>query len=344
MKKFKQFLTASLILSTVASILFATHFFCFIHTPLSVKPEGQTVVIVPGTSVYKIAEQLVNEKLLGSPWYLLCLIKTESVWSKLQAGEYWIKPGITPPELIALFSSGKVVQHAITIVPGWNFNQVMQALHQSPYLKHTLTEAAPAAVMAAIGYPAEHPEGRFLPDTYYFPAGISDVQFLKRAHEMLTTKLAVLWQGRAADLPLKSADEALILASIVEKESNVVGEYEEIAGVYVRRLEKKMRLQADPTVIYGAGKLFSGKVTRQMLLTPNPYNTYTNKGLPPTPIAMPSAEALAAVMHPKVGNTLYFVLHTSGKGHVFSKDLETHQVAVKKYRAASMEKQQKTGT
>jgi UPF0755 protein len=343
MKKFKQFLTASLILSTVASILFATHFFCFIHTPLSVKPEGQTVVIVPGTSVYKIAEQLVNEGLIESPWYLLFLIKKEGAWRMLQAGEYWIKPGTTPTELIALFSSGKVVQHAITIVPGWNFNQVMQALHQSPYLKHTLTEATPEAVMLAIGYPNEHPEGRFLPDTYYFPAGISDVQFLKRPHEMLKIKLALLWQARAIDLPLKSPDEALTLASIVEKESNVIDEYEEIAGVYIRRLEKKMRLQADPTVIYGAGKLFSGQVTRQMLLTPNPYNTYTQQGLPPTPIAMPSAEALAAVMHPKSGNTLYFVLHTTGKGHVFSKDLATHQVAVQKYRASRVEKQKKVG-
>jgi len=343
MKKLKQCFIIVVLTFSLAALTFTERFAHFLETPLPISAPGKIFVIKPGVSVYNIATALTAIGIIDSPWYFLCLVKKEGVWKHLRAGEYLIPPNITPGALVRLFSSGKVVQHAITIVPGWNFEQLMQVINQSPHLKHTLNEFTPEMVMAALGHPGEHPEGRFLPDTYYFPVGISDVVFLKRAYGMLKTKLDRLWEGRINKLPLRSPFEALILASIVEKESSLTSEYAEIAGVYVRRLERKMRLQADPTVIYGAGKAFTGRVTRQILSHPTPYNTYLNKGLPPTPIAMPSEQALQAVLHPLPGKTLYFVAHSSGKGHVFSKDLAAHQVAVKQYRQ-SLEKQKKVGS
>ena len=343
MSKTKQCFVIVVLTLGLVTLKFTEDFARFLRKPVSVDAQGQVFVIAPGSSVYKIAKTLERAHIIDSGWSFLFLVKKEGVWKQLRAGEYLIQPNMTPRQLIGLFSSGKVVQHAITIVPGWHFDQLMAVINQSPHLKHTLTGFTPEMIMAALGHPGEHPEGRFLPDTYYFPAGISDVAFLKRAYSMLKAKLDHLWEGRINSLPLKSSYEALILASIVEKESNLMSEYQEIAGVYVRRLEKKMRLQADPTVIYGVGKAFTGQVTRQMLMKPSPYNTYLNKGLPPTPIAMPSEQAINAVLHPLPGKTLYFVVHHSGKGHVFSKDLKDHQVAVKEYRQAYLEKQRKQG-
>jgi UPF0755 protein len=309
-------------------------FYYFTRSSMSVG-NGYVLVILPGTSVQKIAEQLSKDGVIRSTWNFLFWVKWQQAWTELKAGEYLIKPGTTPTELIQQLRDGKVIQHALTIVPGWNFQRLMEVVNQEPKLSHTLQGLKPEDIMVKLGHAGEHPEGRFFADTYYFPAGTSDVAFLKRAYNILQEKLNTVWNQRAQDLPIKSAYEALILASIIEKESSFVEEYNEISGVYSRRLLKSMPLQADPTVIYGAGKEVGAPITKEMLKTETPYNTYQIAGLPPTPIAFPSLKALEAAVHPKEGETLYFVANVDGKGHVFSKTLEEHQVAVTRYRKAT---------
>jgi UPF0755 protein len=226
--------------------------------------------------------------------------------------------------------SGKVRQYALTLVEGWNFRQVMDAVQSHPSLAHTLQGLENAAIMAQLGHPDEHPEGRFLPDTYHFPKGLSDVAFLQRAYDAMAQTLAQEWEGRAVGLPLQTPYEALILASIVEKETGLASERQAIAGVFVRRLEKRMRLQTDPTVIYGMGERYDGNIRKQDLLEDTPYNTYRRLGLPPTPIAMPGRDAIHATLHPDDSQNIYFVSRGDGSHH-FSATLEEHNNAVIKY-------------
>jgi UPF0755 protein len=197
-------------------------------------------------------------------------------------------------------------------------------------LQQTLGDAGESDIMTRIGHAGEHPEGRFLPDTYHFPSGMTDVAFLKRAYDAMAEELADAWEKRDAGLPLRTPYEALILASIVEKETGKAGERPLIAGVFVQRLRKGMRLQTDPTVIYGMGEAFDGNIRRRDLLADTPYNTYTRNGLPPTPIAMPGRDAIAAAMHPQEDGYLYFVSRGDGS-HYFSRTLEVHEQAVKKF-------------
>jgi UPF0755 protein len=295
---------------------------------------GYVFNVPAGMQVSKMAEVLARDGVLENPRLFVLWVKITNVRAKLKAGEYLIKPGSTPKTLIDLLISGKVMQHSLTLVEGWNFDNIMVAIHQAPKITHTLTGLTPEEIMKKIGHPDEHPEGRFFPDTYCFPAGTTDVMFLQRAYNRLQQKLSQAWESRDAKILLKTPYEALILASIIEKESGHRDEYSEISGVYHRRIQKNMPLQADPTVIYGLGKLYQGKLTFSLLKTPSPYNTYLNVGLPPTPIAIPSEKAIYAATHPKEGNTLYFVAKGEGKGHVFSKSFDDHQVAVGDYRAA----------
>lgn len=311
----------------------ALYFYHFIQSPLSVG-NGYVLEIAPGTSVQKIAEQLFKDGVLKNSWPFLGAVRWLGAWNALKAGEYLIKPGMTPVDVIQELREGKVIQHAIVIVPGSTFQRLMDELNQNAYLSHTLNELKPEEIMAKLGHPGEHPEGRFFADTYYFPKGTTDFKFLQRAYTVLHQKLKVAWENRAENLAVKSAYEALILASIIEKESSIIDEYSDISGVYTRRLEKSMPLQADPTVIYGAGKDYTGRITKDMLKTETPYNTYQIAGLPPTPIAFPSEKALYAAVHPTPGDTLYFVARTDGKGHVFSRTLEEHQINVQQYRKA----------
>jgi len=302
------------------------------HRPLHVDAAGYVLVVPLGMSVEKIADTLAREGILPHPLWFIGWVRLTGACTKLQAGEYLIKPGTTPQSLIQLLVSGKVIQHALTIVEGWNFEQLMAAVNGAPKLKHMLAGLTPETIMEKIGHPGEHPEGRFYPETYYFPAGMTDVAFLQRAYALLEKKLSTIWANRSEAIAIKTPYEILILASIIEKESNISDEYGEISGVYHRRLERNMPLQADPTVIYGAGKLYAGKLTTELLKQPNPYNTRRKRGLPPTPIAMSSEKALIAASHPKIGETLYFVAKSDGKGHVFSKTLEEHELAVANYR------------
>jgi UPF0755 protein len=246
-----------------------------------------------------------------------------------RAGEYRLEAGMRPREVLAKLASGQVVQYRFTVVEGWTFKQLVDALAANPVLVHELDPAAPDSldsVAASLGM--AHPEGWFLPETYQFTRGDSDRDILGRAHAAMERVLEDAWNSRGDDLPIDSPYELLILASIIEKETSLDEERPQVAGVFARRLKKGMKLQTDPTVIYGMGDSFDGDIRRRDLQTDTAYNTYTRRGLPPTPIAMPGRESLMAAAMPAPGDTLYFVANGNG-GHTFSVTLEDHQRAVK---------------
>lgn len=288
------------------------------------------VEVTPGAPLRQVAAELHAQGVLPQPFELVWLARLRGDTHSLRAGEYLVPPGTSVAGLLDLLKSGKVVLHSLTLVDGWTFKQVMQAVDSDPALSHTLVGKDTAAVMAALGHPGEAPEGRFYPDTYQFPKGTSDVAFLQRAYRDLQSHLESAWQKRAPGLPYRTPYEALILASIVEKETAQPKERGEIAGVFVRRLEKGMRLQSDPTVIFGLGDAYNGKITYQDLRTDTPYNTYTRNGLPPTPICLPSLASIEAVLHPTPGDALYFVARGDGT-HQFSATLAEQNAAVQKY-------------
>ena len=303
----------------------------FITTPLGVPNDGLTLEVRPGMGIGAIARELQRQPgLLRSTFYLEVYARSSGLAPRLKAGEYALVPGMTPRSLLERIATGQVIQYPLTVVEGWNFRQLRQALAEHPKVVHTLQSLDDAAIMARLGRPGVHPEGRFFPDTYHFPAGTRDEAFLQRALTAMDQRLAAIWDQRTPNLLLRDAEQALILASIVEKETGQAEERAQIAGVFIRRLQKDMPLQTDPTVIYGLGAAFDGDLRRQDLLTDTPYNTYTRKGLPPTPIALPGAAALLATVRPAAGDALYFVANGTG-GHVFSATLDEHNLAVNRY-------------
>ena len=249
---------------------------------------------------------------------------------KLHAGEYALDPGITPRGLFEKMAAGDVIQHKFTIVEGWTFAQLRDALAQDGMIEHSLAGRADSDIMKDLGSGGAPAEGWFLPQTYQFVKGMSDLDILRRAHKAMKQTLDRLWNSRAQDLPLKTPYEALILASIVEKETGQAAERPVIAGVFEHRLKIGMRLQTDPTVIYGLGSRYDGKIHTRDLETDTPYNTYTRAGLTPTPIALPGAASIEAVLHPAPTDALYFVARGDGT-HEFSATLEAHNRAVAKY-------------
>ncbi len=308
--------------------------------PLTVPAEGVPLQVPVGASIEDVSHELSQRGLIRSSLYLPIYARLTGSASRIQAGEYFIEPGTYPIDFLNLLLEGKVMKHALTIVEGWTFRQMLAAIHAPEKLEHTLRGLDDATIMARLGHPDKHPEGRFFPDTYYFPAGMTDKAFLKRALEVMEQRLAQVWDQRTADLPLNDPYDALILASIIEKETGLAGERRDIAGVFVRRLRKGMRLQTDPTVIYGLGEAFDGDLRRRDLTRDSPYNTYVHKGLPPTPIALPGAESMAAAVDPAPGDALYFVADGSG-GHVFSATLQEHNRAVRRYQ---LKRKESTGT
>jgi UPF0755 protein len=254
----------------------------------------------------------------------------------LHSGEYRLTPELSVRDMLGLWQRGEVVQYSLTLVEGWSFRQVRAALERQDKLELTLSELSDAELMARLGYPGVNPEGRFFPDTYRFVRGMSDLDLLRQAYVRLEQVLAEEWEGRADGLPYKNPYDALIMASIIEKETGVPEERGEIAGVFVRRLRIGMRLQTDPTVIYGLGERYNGKLTRAHLREPTAYNTYVIDGMPPTPIAMVGREAINAALHPVAGKSLYFVARGDGS-HVFSDNLEAHNRAVREYQLTRRE-------
>jgi len=306
----------------------AVDFYFFLSKPLGVS--GETIYnFKPGTSVSALARDLEKKEIISNRMYFSVWARVTGNARKMKAGEYLLSPELNVFQLFALMKKGKVKLYSLTLVEGITFKQMMQEVNQSPDLRHELKNLSPKQIMQKIGRAGEHPEGRFFPDTYRFPKGMSDVDLLKQAYQQMQTRLKKAWQSHDVDLPLKNAYEALILASIVEKESAIPEERTRIAGVFINRLRKGMRLQTDPTVIYGIGDKYDGDIRFRDLRKDTPYNTYTRKGLPPTPIAMPGQGALDAVSHPDSTEYIYFVAMSDKSGrHIFSKTLEEHEHAV----------------
>ncbi len=303
----------------------------FERTPLNTGDKNIVVELPPGTSFGSFARRLHGKGLVSDPRLFQVMARLHGDAREIKAGEYALEPGIKPAQLLDKLVRGAVLQHSLTLVEGWTFRQVMDAVRSSDELKHTIKpDAGPKQIMARLGHPDELPEGRFLPETYNFPRGTSDIAFLDRAYRAMKEYLASQWPQREDGLPLKTPYQALILASIVERETAVPEERERIAGVFVRRLQRGMRLQTDPTVIYGLGDDYKGDITFRDLRKDTPYNTYTRAGLPPTPIAMPSRASIRAALHPEPGDSLYFVATGDGHHH-FSATLKEHNEAVRKY-------------
>ena len=316
-----------------ASLLIAWVIMDFRHfadSPLNLPEDGIQYILTPGGSVTTLAADLSSLGVLENKLYMRILARWEGQASQLKAGEYLFTEGMSPRNVLNLIVAGKVVNHTLTLVEGWTFRQVIEAINQNDVLTHNMNGLTDAEIMQRVGHVGEHPEGRFFPDTYHFPRGTTDISFLQRAYNAMDRFVQYEWERRDIGLPLKTPYEAMILASIVERETGVSLERPEIAGVFTRRLQKRMRLQTDPTVIYGMGDTFNGNLRRRDLKTKTPYNTYTNYGLPPTPIAMPGADAIMAVLHPAAGSSLYFVARGDGS-HQFSDTLEKHNKAVRKY-------------
>ncbi|MDD5319829.1 MAG: endolytic transglycosylase MltG [Methylococcales bacterium] len=297
-----------------------------LHTPVVV---GNPIVIEinKGDSFNQITDKLLVQNLDFKPVWFKVIAVSEKTFKKLKTGEYELTPGLTLPEILSLFVQGKTKQYAITFPEGWSFKEILQEVEKNPNLEHTLNNVSFAALMSRLGADIKHPEGAFFPDTYYFEKRSSDVALLKRAYEKMQLVLQQEWLHKAGGLPIKTPYEALILASIVEKETGVVAERPLIAGVFIRRLQTDMLLQTDPTVIYGMGENYQGNIGHTDLTTATPYNTYMIKGLPPTPIAMPGRDAIYAALHPDISNNLYFVARGDGT-HVFSSTLKDHNLAV----------------
>ncbi|WP_191833380.1 endolytic transglycosylase MltG [Pseudomonas fluorescens] len=292
--------------------------------------QEQLLDVPTGTNPNRMFYRMESQGLLDDAFWLRLYWRFNMAGVPLHTGEYRMTPGMTVRDLFEVWRRGDVVQYSLTLVEGWNFRQVRSALVRHEKIKQTLDGLSDAEVMDKLGHPGVFPEGRFFPDTYRFVRGMTDVEFLQQAYARLDEVLAKEWAERPADLPYRDPYQALIMASLVEKETGVPQERGQIAGVFVRRMRIGMLLQTDPTVIYGMGERYNGKITRADLREPTPYNTYTNAGLPPTPIAMVGREAIHAALNPTPGSSLYFVARGDGS-HIFSDDLDAHNSAVREY-------------
>jgi UPF0755 protein len=298
--------------------------------PLPLPQESYALTVRSGASLRAVAHELTAAGVLPADWTLVALARLERVDRKIKAGNYEIPGGTTLAGLLAKLSQGDVTQTSITIVEGWTFRDLKQALRADGGVAKTAIDLTDAELMRAIGAPGQQPEGWFFPDTYFFASGAIDLSILTRAYRTMRQRLDAAWAARAPGLPFGAPYEALILASIVEKETGRIADRPLIASVLVNRLQQGMRLQADPTVIYGIGERFDGNLTKRDLDADSEYNTYTRDGLPPTPIALPSQASLDAVLHPPATPYLYFVSRRDGSSE-FSANLADHNRAVAKY-------------
>ena len=328
-RKFGFVFIAILIAVTFLMVDTWNKFQSWLITPLLIPGDGYTYVLESGKSLSHLAQDLANKKILSHPrwlgWYARYYQR-----EKIHAGEYFLNPGTTPLRLLEKLNSGDVVLHQVVFLEGWTIRQVIAALSAQPELIHQLSNRSPSEQLSILNVPISHLEGWFYPDTYNFAKGASDVEVLTQAHKAMRKILDELWATRADNLPYKNAYQALIMASIIEKETGWAGERDQIAGVFVRRLQQGMRLQTDPTVIYGMGADYKGKIGKSDLRRVTPYNTYVIDGLPPTPIAMPSKASLHAALHPAAGSALYFVAKGDGTS-AFSVTLAEHERAVSRY-------------
>jgi UPF0755 protein len=296
----------------------------------ALEPGTEIYEVKPGMPLRGFARELSARGVLPESHSFVWLAHLTGRDRGLKSGEYRFRDGMTARELLDQIVAGRVIEYPVVLLEGWTFQQFLAAVRAAPKLTQTLAGMSPSVIMERLGRPGEHPEGRFFPDTYYYSAGQTDIMILANAYDKMQQLLQREWEGRENNLPLKNAYEALILASIVEKETGRADERRLIAGVFINRLRHGMRLQTDPTVIYGMGKGFDGNLRLKDLRRDTPYNTYTRRGLPPTPVAMPGKEALQAALHPMVTGALFFVSRGDGS-HEFSSTLAEHNQAVLKY-------------
>ncbi|MEB0041870.1 MULTISPECIES: endolytic transglycosylase MltG [unclassified Pseudomonas] len=297
--------------------------------PLNIAQE-QLLDVTAGSTPTGVLNRLESDGVIKDAFWLRLYWRFNLVGQTFHTGEYRMTPAMDAKALLELWRRGEVVQYSLTLVEGWNFRQVRAALAKQVKLEQASAGLSDSELMSTLGHPNVFPEGRFFPDTYRYVRGMSDMDMLKQAYNRLDDVLADEWAKRAADVPYADPYQALIMASLVEKETGVPQERGQIAGVFVRRLHIGMLLQTDPTVIYGLGERYTGKLTRAHLKEPTPYNTYVISGLPPTPISLVGREAIHAALHPVSGSSLYFVARGDGS-HVFSDDLESHNNAVREF-------------
>lgn len=344
MKPYIRILAVILLIPVVAASWLAIGYNSFGTQSLKVPAGGMNYEVPAGATLTAIARDLEGQGIISDGRFLRWYARLNGKADHIQVGTYRLEPGLLPGEFLDNINEGRVLQNSLTLVEGWTFKQMMARVHASEHLEHTLSGKSDEEIMAAIGHPGEHPEGRFLPDTYLFPLGTTDVEFLRRAYDALDSLLTAQWQQRAQDLPIKTPYEALILASIVERETSVSDERFLVAGVFSKRLRIGMRLQTDPTVIYGMGERYTGNIRTRDLEQKTPYNTYVIKGLPPTPISMPGAGSINAALHPdEKQGYLYFVAMGDGR-HFFSRSYAEHNVAVDSFQRKGRKRNGYTST
>lgn len=316
--------------AVLLTVLAAGWMIYFVSTPLPLPEVPYGFTLKHGSSLRSVARQLVDANILKEPWNFTLLVRVLGKAGELKAGNYYLESNPTPLQLFHMITRGDVSQSEIALIEGWNFKRMRQALNEHEAVRHDSAQMSEAEILEKIGARETLAEGLFFPDTYYFSSGMSDLAILRRAYQAMQKRLAGAWAERDPLLPYNTPYEVLIMASIVEKETGQANERPMIAGVFINRLRINMRLQTDPTVIYGLGDSFDGNLRRADLLADTPYNTYTRFGLPPGPIAMPGWGAIQAAVHPATTKALYFV----GKGngtHKFSSSLEEHNLAVARY-------------
>lgn len=325
-----RFLNKLLMLVLIAIVALAGWVIYFAKQPITLPAASQDLVLKHGSSLRGIAQQMVREGVLAEPWTFMLLVRAQGLAGEIKAGNYELHEGMTNYDLFLMITDGITSQRSITFIEGWTFRQMREALNRHEDIRHLSIPMTDEEILRQIGATERVAEGLFFPDSYFFDSGMSDLDILKRAYETMQRKLAKSWETRAPGLPYRTPYDALIMASIVEKETGRASERPMIASVFLNRLKLGMRLQTDPTVIYGMGENFDGNLRKRDLLSDGEYNTYTRAGLPPTPIAMPGIAAIEAALHPAQSKALYFV----GKGdgsHAFSATLNEHNRAVHRY-------------
>jgi UPF0755 protein len=319
-----------LVLALLAALAAAGSVWWWVHQPLALAGASAEVSIEPGTNPRDVANAWVKAGVQTSPRLLYEWFRWSGLAKRIRAGSYEVEAGITPRQLLDTMVQGDEALERVRLIEGWTFRQFRAELAKAPHLKPATANLSEAELMAALGLPGVAAEGRFFPDTYVYSRGVSDLTVLKRAQQAMARQLAQAWEGRAPNLPVKSVDEALILASIVEKETGRAADRGKVAAVFVNRLRIGMPLQTDPTIIYGLGEGFDGNLRKRDLQTDGPYNTYLRAGLPPTPIAMPGKASLAAAVQPEAIKALYFVARGDGSSQ-FSDNLADHNRAVNQF-------------
>jgi UPF0755 protein len=332
MRRLLSILAIGLLLAVAAAAIYWQRANALMRAP---GPHQQPIelAVKPGATVRTVLAELETRGALANRRAVELELRVRG-WPRIKSGRYEIPAQASPQEILRQLAEGRVILETLTVIEGWTFADMRRAIEAHPQIKATLRGKDVAELMSAIGHAGEHPEGRFYPDTYRFAAGTTDRELFALAYRKMAETLEAAWAARAAALPLSSPYEALTLASIVEKETGLASERPHIAGVFITRLRRNMRLQTDPAVIYGLGATYDGNIRERDLRTDTPYNTYTRAGLPPTPIALPSREAIEAVTRPLETGDIFFVATGIGDGsHVFSATLEAHNAAVARYLA-----------